>query len=375
MLAINIFTSFLVVSLFLILFFRKGNSLPNKILGLVFLTPGLNFIDNIFILTEGVYIFPWTYFFVQITAALFAPLSYYYVLLMTKTTESKSFRWLKSISALIILYGIYMAISFAMMDSAAQQTYMTSVLEGPYPDDMVAYSAVLFSHQLLYFSFNAIQVFRYRKKMMQQVSDLPSVKADYLIRYVILLWVLTLITVILYITIDTTIVEYIFLPLVLVTIFLFILYYAFNENAVFSVEEFAEHLQKVGPSFVNDASSDEKPELKSEEDEKLFAEIQRVIEENKLYANADVNMESLSSALGLPAYKIVGCIKNNNTTFYELIRRTRVKKAKELLSDENCHFTIEGIAYEVGFNSRASFYRAFRKYEGTDPSSLAKSPE
>jgi AraC-like DNA-binding protein len=45
-----------------------------------------------------------------------------------------------------------------------------------------------------------------------------------------------------------------------------------------------------------------------------------------------------------------------------------VDKAKILLRDKLDKLTIEGIARESGFNSRASFYRAFKKYTAVSPS-------
>ncbi len=367
MLELNIFTSVLLVVIFLILFFRKDNSLPNKILALTLLVPGFNFINNIFILNELIYIFPWSYFFVQITGTLFAPFSYYYILLMTGQRKSRAFPWLSGFTGLIILYGLYITIQFLFMNAGDRSAYMTGVMKGPYPADMIIYSAILFTHQLIYLTANIFQVLRYRKNMMGQYSNLSPAKLNYLFYFVILLWSLTFLTVILYATIETVYVEYIGLPVVMVTIFIFILYYAFNQNAVFNKEEYEHFLEVVRPAIKEENIGEN--ELSQEP---MFHKILEVIEVKKLYKNPDLTLEILSGELDTPAYKLTYCIKRNEFTFYELMRKLRVEKARELLTDENCPFTIEAIAYEVGFSSRASFYRAFKKYEGTDPSSLTK---
>ena len=54
--------------------------------------------------------------------------------------------------------------------------------------------------------------------------------------------------------------------------------------------------------------------------------------------------------------------------FNGFINKFRVDKAKELLVDEiSKNLSIEGIGMEVGFNTKATFYAAFKKYEGCTP--------
>lgn len=376
MLAINILTSVLIISLFVILRFRKDNSIINVVLAWALLVPSLNFMDNVLILTDVIYAFPWTYFLVQITATLFGPLSYYYILLMTERDNPSSFMWMKVITAGLMGYGLVLAIRFGLMDQAAQTVYMDRVQNGPYPDDMNVYSLFVFSHQLLYFTMNALQVNRFKKEVKKIASNLETAKVTYLTNFVIILWILTLITVLLYGFADTiygdigTIyVEYIYLPLVLVTIFIYIIYYAFNEHAIFSKQEYLEHLSKSVPN-IELQNSKLVNNVNAEIDSELNKQIHAIIDSEELYKNPEINISELAERLNLPTYRLTNCLKQHDTTFYELIREKRVNKAKELISDPTYPFTIEAVAYEVGFKSRASFYRAFKKYENSDPSTF-----
>lgn len=368
MLEINVFVSFLIVFLFFLLFFRRNNSLPNKVLAFAFLVPGLNFINNIHILTGGIYEFPWSYFIVQVTAAFFAPLSYYYISLMTGIRHLQWYKWLLGISLLIVLYGVFVALHFGGMATAEQRTYIQRVMEGPYPTDMLLYSGLFFFHQLLYFSLNVKEVWQYRRQMKRKVSSLTTTKITYLIRFIVLLWGLSFVTVVLYTTIDTVYVEYVFLPLVMTVVFLFMVYYAFNEHVIFTSNEYREHLEHI--SF-----SESRPTMTMPDDgaaQELFLRMKDTIYERELYKNPEITIQSIAELLGIPVYRLSEAIKTSGTSFYEMIRMMRVEKAKEMLTDKNCNYTIEAIAYEVGFNSRASFYRAFKKYEGIDPSSLVR---
>ncbi len=59
----NGFTILNLIFLFVILFFRKDNSLANKLLAFIVIIPGLNFVNNVIILSGSVSNFPFIYFF------------------------------------------------------------------------------------------------------------------------------------------------------------------------------------------------------------------------------------------------------------------------------------------------------------------------
>jgi len=65
--------------------------------------------------------------------------------------------------------------------------------------------------------------------------------------------------------------------------------------------------------------------------------------------------------------------ENFNRNFYDLINEYRVKEVKKCLSNQKYNnFTLLGIAYECGFNSKASFNGVFKKFTGLTPSEFKK---
>jgi AraC-like DNA-binding protein len=60
-------------------------------------------------------------------------------------------------------------------------------------------------------------------------------------------------------------------------------------------------------------------------------------------------------------------------SFTNLINEYRIEKAKELLEAEN-NFTVEGIGYESGFNSKSTFFTTFKKITGKTPTEYQKIP-
>jgi len=106
----------------------------------------------------------------------------------------------------------------------------------------------------------------------------------------------------------------------------------------------------------------------------LSLSLNEAVVKNKLYQNEKLTLEDLSVSISAPVYvtsqvinEIFGC------SFYDYINKMRVEEAKKiLLNPENDHLSIEGVGYEVGFNSRASFYKSFRKYTNTTPTRFKK---
>jgi len=62
--------------------------------------------------------------------------------------------------------------------------------------------------------------------------------------------------------------------------------------------------------------------------------------------------------------------------FFNFVNRYRVDEAKRLmLSGQNKHLNLLGIAYSAGFNSKTTFNIAFKKQTGLSPSEFMKQGE
>ncbi|MEX0291269.1 MAG: helix-turn-helix domain-containing protein, partial [Flavobacteriaceae bacterium] len=60
--------------------------------------------------------------------------------------------------------------------------------------------------------------------------------------------------------------------------------------------------------------------------------------------------------------------------FNDFVNEYRVQAVKDMLhSGKQQKLSLLGIAHECGFNSKATFNRAFRKLSGTSPSEFLKS--
>ncbi len=96
--------------------------------------------------------------------------------------------------------------------------------------------------------------------------------------------------------------------------------------------------------------------------------------ETKAYLNPSITLKMLSKNVKLPERLISKAInKIEHKNFNNYINYYRIEEFKKLLSmDRHKKFSISAIANEVGFNSRASFYKNFKDIVGVSPSSYAK---
>lgn len=366
MLILNIITLANLVLLFCLLYFRKNNSFPNKILALILINPGINFLSNIVVLSGYFPSFPYFYFFAQTTCFLFAPLVYTYVCLFTGTRISIK-NPLFICTACCMLLVVYFTVEFSLFTLAQQSAYLRGILNEPYPDQMVLANGLFIVMQQVYFTAAAIKTYRYKKDINQLLSNFDKTRWQYISRFIIIIWVLNFITITLYLSLPMVQVEYIYLPLVLTAIYFYILIYSFNQNSIFSKTDFDEFL--VENNFSGQPDLLQTTQLKPEEDMEMHKSfLLSYLSDKEPFTNPDLNLEMLAKEIQLPINRLSHIINRGlNKNFYDLINEKRVEKSKKLLRQMAQENTIEYIAYESGFNSRASFYRAFKKHTGLTP--------
>jgi AraC-like DNA-binding protein len=96
---------------------------------------------------------------------------------------------------------------------------------------------------------------------------------------------------------------------------------------------------------------------------------------NERYLDSELNINDLSNELNLPS-KILSQVINEgyDCNFFDFVNEFRVDAAKSLFknqTDEN--MTIQEVMYDSGFNSKSSFNTAFKKFTGVTPTQFKNS--
>ena len=113
------------------------------------------------------------------------------------------------------------------------------------------------------------------------------------------------------------------------------------------------------------------PGLKLDEQEiqDYAKHIEGYLKEHKPFLNQSLTLSNLAERTGLSERIISQTINTHwNQNFFSFINSYRIEETKNLLiSLPQNATTMEGIAFDAGFNSRSVFYEAFKRHTGMTP--------
>ncbi|MCF6307819.1 MAG: helix-turn-helix domain-containing protein [Flavobacteriaceae bacterium] len=93
------------------------------------------------------------------------------------------------------------------------------------------------------------------------------------------------------------------------------------------------------------------------------------MEKEKLFMDSKLSIHSVSEKLNIPRQYISEVLNLHlNKNFQDFVNEYRVDAfAKNIQNNQYAHYTLFGIASEVGFNSKSSFNATFKKIKGVTP--------
>ncbi|MDF2176879.1 AraC family transcriptional regulator [Aliiglaciecola sp. CAU 1673] len=111
----------------------------------------------------------------------------------------------------------------------------------------------------------------------------------------------------------------------------------------------------------------ERSALTSDDLSHIAAKLTAAIQGANAHLDPDLTLAKLSALTGEPPQYVSQTLSQHlNTTFFDFINFARIDHAKRLLVESNQ--SVLDIALATGFNSRSSFYKAFKQYTGLTPS-------
>ncbi|WP_306742279.1 AraC family transcriptional regulator [Marinifilum sp. D714] len=137
-----------------------------------------------------------------------------------------------------------------------------------------------------------------------------------------------------------------------------------NDSLFFKKSNTAKIPEKYSKSSLNESQKD-----------KILDQLQQVMQTEQYFTNNMASLPHLSKKIGCVSHHVSQVINERlGKSFFEWMAELRVEKAKELLSqNENHNITIEELAERVGYNSKSSFNKAFKKYTSQTPTQFKNS--
>ncbi|MGX5857650.1 helix-turn-helix domain-containing protein [Dyadobacter jiangsuensis] len=99
-----------------------------------------------------------------------------------------------------------------------------------------------------------------------------------------------------------------------------------------------------------------------------LGKLEKVMAEKAIYKNPDLKLHDLSREIQVSGHQLSALLNDGlGKNFTTYINEWRIAEACKMIATEQ-HLTLEAIGYEVGFNSKSTFFATFKKVKGTTPS-------
>lgn len=115
--------------------------------------------------------------------------------------------------------------------------------------------------------------------------------------------------------------------------------------------------------------SDSTVNLPDEESTKIIDQLHNAMVNEKLFRDSELSLASLSKSVSISERTISEVLNGTlNKNFYQFVNEYRVMDVQGKLKDpKNSHLKILSLAFDAGFNSKATFNRLFKTYTGFTP--------
>lgn len=142
-------------------------------------------------------------------------------------------------------------------------------------------------------------------------------------------------------------------------------YFGLKQNVIFNNENVivTDNLSRIQPKYSGSRLN--------ESEEKQYAEkLISYMELLKPYLNTDLTLPQLAVELGISSHLLSQVINEHfKLNFFDFVNQYRVEAFKErIVNPKYENFSLLGIAFECGFNSKSAFNRIFKKSTGLTPS-------
>lgn len=341
-----------------ILFKSKEKNAANKLLSLFVFLISLSLIGRLsyyFSVSEADFL-PGG--LVDIIIFCYGPLSFYYLKsLLEGKYLLKSRDFLHFIPLMIYLaYFLYRLLLPNQFEKSVFFTYL---------------NRVYFFLEMLAILQNAVYTFigyrmvlAYENRLEKELSFLPQLKYVKIfisfISVIILLWFYGFVSKYIESLQFTTVFTYNFVWLLISFLTFLFAYFSYFDSEILSIPEKQTKYEQgyFAPDYYL----------------QLKEELEKVMINEMPYLNPKLTISELARIMGKNQRDLSRVINElYKQNFYEFVNTFRIQKFKELvLKPENRTFTILSLAYESGFNSKATFNSAFKKITQLTPSEYIK---
>lgn len=353
---------FLIVGLFLITH-KNGNTTANKLLAFFLIAKAICYIGD-YVYLNFTYVIEKAPFLFALSPGLDLllgpPLYLYCLSLAYKDFKLKKYHSLHAVP--FILYVVYYAIVFEFYYSHTIRNFILT--DFTYSPIAIIINSAIYFHFITYSILCLYTLKKYNENLKAEFSSLEKKKLKwlkFLVAGFILIWIGG------YYNFLSFILKLSFvIPWELITSLIFIFANVIVFLGLKQPELFSGIVQRdSGPKYA-------KTPLPEGTKDEYLEKLLDYMKSEKPYLNPTLTITEVSERISIPARYLSQVINTSlNQNFYDFVNSYRIEECKYYFQN-NSNDTVLEVLYEVGFNSKSSFNRAFKKYTGMTPSEFKR---
>ena len=219
-------------------------------------------------------------------------------------------------------------------------------------------------------------LYKYRKNIKNEFSNTERIEFNWLMFLILGMFVIWVVVLLIH---DDKIIS------LSATIFVILLgYFGITQAGVFDSKKLTSpdialnetEIENIDFHLSAQSAKYQSSKLSDEDSIQIHAQLLKILENEKPYLNPELTLAELAKLIPVHPNKLSEVInKYELKNFYDLINGYRIQEfLRKLNQPESKQYTFISLAYDCGFNSKASFNRNFKKYTGKTPSEYLKMP-
>jgi len=294
---------------------------------------------------------------------LWAPSVALYVRLLLE--EHVQFHYRQWPHLLPYLFSLTMDVLFCSQPLEIRQQLCLDVFNGNFPPVLLFLNVILLLQSLGYLTYCVRKVWAYTRATLP--NTIPNEKLKWAKEFVYILLFLNIIAIVMSLVLPQHEVIYNYVPLLYMSVYYLIIYKAirYSHSPTFADTSFQLQFVKEEPAPYRNSTVSEAVL------QELETRLRQHMKTNKPYLNPTLTIQELADQIDTSLHKLSQVLNQKmGCNFTDYVNRYRVEESKKLLRNPKSMYAIDGIGFECGFNSKTTFYKAFKKQTGLTPAAF-----
>ncbi|MBU3914921.1 helix-turn-helix domain-containing protein [bacterium] len=374
----------------------RGNQQANRFLALFLIAFSVQIFDYIYVYTQSYIAFPHALYLSDFFILAVPYLFYRYV--KSLTHRKLRFSWKELFHFLPSIVYLINAIPFYLQSTEYKIQYKLHYPQQSFPvtvpiDNVTVGAASALG--LVYLVLSLIKIQRFRAGLKKVFSSIEAIQLRWLINLISGLSIILVIA-IYYFFINHPRETDIVIPFSMMMLMCVVGYMGFRQPEIFTSNQLEQVSREVPdqPANLDEPSSDtsdlhktisepslqesgtkyQRSSLKDHQAKQHVEQLLELMEKERIYRESDLNLLILSNQMGISTHHLSQILNEYlKQNFFDFVNKYRIEEAKSLMLDDEYSGNLLDIVFQTGFNSKSSFYNAFKKYTDMTPTQFKRS--